>query len=280
MPYRDILAIVSSVESDGHVLDVAGALARRTDGFVTGLAVEWIPALPTVVEGWVVDARWGEMVAEARVRLEEHRVELEKALANVIDRSAAYSMLVEPGAARGAMAVYARRAGITVTARPDKGLLNDQRVAAVESMLFESGRPVLIAPPGWKGATLGDRPFVCWDSGREAARALGDAIPLFGKHGQVVVATVDAKPSIEGHGDMPGVDISSHLARAGQTVELRNIDSAGRDEAEAVLDEARAAGADLIVMGGYGRSRFSEFVFGGMTRNMLAKSEIPILMSH
>jgi nucleotide-binding universal stress UspA family protein len=92
--------------------------------------------------------------------------------------------------------------------------------------------------------------------------------------------TVDAKPSENGYGDHPGADITAHLARRGLKVELVNLDSLGRSHAQTIQDHAIAVKADLVVMGGYGRSRLSEFIFGGLTREMLQTSDIPVLMAH
>lgn len=278
MVYRDILAVLSSVEGDGHVLACAQALSKRSDAFVTGMLVRYMPMLPAVTEGWVVDPRWGDLVVEAQKELETGRTSLQQRLEGLVDRSAALTMLVEPGAVRELLAVHCRHADLTLVSRPVKS--GDGRTPLVEAALFGSGRPVLVVPPNWKDGNLGKTVLVAWNAGREAARALADAMPLLGHSARVVVATVDAKPSIEGHGDMPGADISTHLARRGLTVELQNIDSAGRPASTCLLDAARAAGADMIVMGGYGRTRFSEMVFGGVTREMLHESPVPVLMSH
>ncbi len=278
MIYRDCLAVISSVEGDAHVLACAQALAKANDAFVTGLMVRYLPALPAVTEGWVVDPRWGDLVVEARSALEAGRADLQGRLEGLVDRSAALTLLVEPGAVRELLAIQCRHADLTLVSRPEKA--GDGRGPLVEAALFGSGRPVLVVPPGWQGRAPGKTALVAWNAGRESARALGDALPLLGPGSRVVVATVDAKPSIEGHGEMPGVDISGHLARRGLAVELQNIDSSGRSVATCLLDAARAADADLIVMGGYGRSRFSEMVFGGATRDMLLEAHVPILMSH
>lgn len=278
MVYRDVLAVLSSVEGDSHVLACAEALARRHDAFVTGMMVRYMPMVPAVTEGWVVDPRWGDLLVEAQKEQETQRLLLKQALEARVDRSAALAMLVEPGAVRELLAVHCRHADLSLVARPEKS--GDGRAPLVEAALFGSGRPVLVVPPGWTGEAPGKTVLVAWNAGREAARALADALPLVADGARIVVATVDAKPSIEGHGDMPGVDISTHLARRGFAVELLNIDSASRSPAVCLQDAAQSSGADMIVMGGYGRTRFSEMVFGGATRDMLHSSTLPILMSH
>ena len=123
-----------------------------------------------------------------------------------------------------------------------------------------------------------DRVMVCWDGSRNAARAVGDAMPL---------AAGARKPSrsSSSHGEngksdeLPGADIAHHLARHGLKVELQRIVS-DSDVANTILSQAADARTDFIVMGGYGHSRMREFVLGGATRGILASMTVPTLMSH
>jgi len=121
---------------------------------------------------------------------------------------------------------------------------------------------------------------VAWDASREATRALSEAQALLEMAEQVTVVTVDAKPKMFGHGDQPGANIAAHLARRGLPAEVRNVDSMGRPASLAILEEATALNADLVVMGGYAHSRLRELVFGGATRELLRTTKIPLLMAH
>ena len=87
-------------------------------------------------------------------------------------------------------------------------------------------------------------------------------------------------PFCRGDDPAPGAKIAGHLARRGAKLEVRNIDSRGKAVSGALMDEARATAADLIVMGGYSSSRLREMVFGGATRDLLRIAEIPLLMAH
>jgi nucleotide-binding universal stress UspA family protein len=280
MSFRDILAVVASPEADAHVLSFAGVLAKPSDAYLSALVVGWQPVVPMVVEGMVISPHWDDTVQEERERLEGRREQVAKRLTDLASRGVAHGVLVDADNARSTVGLYARHSDLAIVGRPAKDVLGDVHTPLIEGALFDSGRPVLVVPPGWRGSEVGQRIVVCWNAGREAARALADATPLLAAASSVVVVTVDAKPSASRHGEMPGIDIATHLARRGIPTEVRNTDSLGRSDAQAVLDEARAAGADLIVMGGYGRSRLSEMVFGGMTRDMLARSPLPLLLSH
>ena len=156
----------------------------------------------------------------------------------------------------------------------------DTQQIFLQAALFGAGRPVLVVPPDREAGPLGRQVLIAWDAGREAARAVSDALPMMENAELVGVVTIDAAPSVSRHGDLPGGNISTHLARHGLEVELRNVASADRPEAQVLLDEAMNVSADLIVMGAYGHSRLQEMVFGGMTREILVSAKVPVLLSH
>lgn len=112
----------------------------------------------------------------------------------------------------------------------------------------------------------------------QGGAVLADAEPFLQAADQITVVTVDAQ--FDGYGEGPGRDICTYLAHKGFSVELRNVDGMGRQAEVALMNEARALDADLIVMGGYGHSRLREFVFGGVTRAMSRSATTPVLMSH
>jgi len=176
--------------------------------------------------------------------------------------------------------VHARYADVAVMTRPSEGAGAELREEIIEGVLFHSGRPALIAPPGWSGKTIGKRVVVAWDASREATRALSEAQAILDKAEKITVVTVDAKPKMFGHGDQPGANIAAHLSRRGLPAEVRNVDSMGRSASLAILEEAQALDADLVVMGGYAHSRLRELVFGGATRELLRSATIPLLMAH
>lgn len=276
MSLKDILAVVTSQSSDDSVIGFAEQFAERNAGTVTTLVVGWMPTIAPVVEGWVVDPTWGEVVKEAEEELRTEKARVAKRTAQKNDRAPVESAFLQIGAARQAIGMRARHADVSIVRRA----VLDAGDAIVEGALFESGRPVIVVPPHWKPGPIGKSVVVCWKPTREAARALADADDLLANANRVSLVTVDAKPSEFGYGDHPGADITSHLARKKVKAELVNLDSMGRGPAKAIQDHALAVDADLVVMGGYGRSRLSEFIFGGMTREMLQTAEVPVLMSH
>jgi nucleotide-binding universal stress UspA family protein len=120
--------------------------------------------------------------------------------------------------------------------------------------------------------------LLAWNASREATRATTDALPFLKAADKVVVAPV--KPDRAAHGEAPGTDIGLYLSRHGVRVEVAAIQGTDLDAGNALLSRAADLSIDLIVMGGYGHSRMSELILGGVTRTMLESMTVPVLMSH
>jgi nucleotide-binding universal stress UspA family protein len=278
MRYRDILSIVTG-RADEHVISLTEQLAEQNAAYVSTLVVNWRPSATAVMDPWTIEPVWSDLIAGAEKHLATAVADVQTRLERDQDVQKPESMLLDIGGARMAVGSRARHSDLAIVGRPAKTNAEGSH-ALVEGALFHSGRPVLVAPPEWKRRQVGKRVLVCWKPTREAARALGDADDFLLNASKVTVATVDARPSGEGYGPVPGADIAAHLARRGVTVEVANLDSLGRDETWAILDQALAIDADLIVMGGYGHSRMGEFIFGGVTRDMLKASAVPLFLAH
>lgn len=280
MSIKDIVVFTFSPSEDEAALAAGETLARASDADLAAVLLELQPDPVYTMEGVMVTSLWAEVMASARKDFAKDKADLEERCRKS-DRSIAIRELAAiSGLAANDAAVHARHADLSIMVRPGGSKPFEYRNAIFEGVLFGSGRPVLLVPSDWKGDAIGKRVLVAWNGKRESARALADAAPLLEAADQIHVATIDAQPNDDGVGPAPGVDIAAHLARRGLKVELSNLDGLGRDEAETLIAEARALEADLIVMGGYGRPRLSEMVFGGMTRTMAAKSPVPVLMSH
>jgi nucleotide-binding universal stress UspA family protein len=116
-----------------------------------------------------------------------------------------------------------------------------------------------------------------WCVGRSAARAAGDAIPFLerAKVVEVIIVGDEVKSS-----EIPGADIAHYLARHGIKVDVKRIVAPSVFPERVIVSHAADSSADIMVMGGYGHSRWREFVLGGVTRNVLSRMTIPTLMSH
>jgi nucleotide-binding universal stress UspA family protein len=281
MSWKDILIIVADAELDEPALALGEALARQcSDCHAAAAFLTPLPDEPLAYEPTVVAGVWAELLNRARQEADAERKKVEARIAKFdkpCEIRAAEALSRDLGRVA---AVHARYADIAVLTRPPDGPGGELREEIIEGVLFHSGRPALIAPPGWGGGGIGKRVVVAWDASREATRALSEAQALLETAEQVTVVTVDAKPKMFGHGDQPGANIAGHLSRRGLPAEVRNVDSMGRPASLAILEEATALNADLVVMGGYAHSRLRELVFGGATRDLLKTTKIPLLMAH
>lgn len=172
--------------------------------------------------------------------------------------------------------VGARAADLIVIEQPE-GVL-DTKGLILEAALFRSGRPVLLASRGKPVAAGFKRLMVAWDGSQHAARALADALALFPSISRVEIVYVAGETRKKKA--LPGADLAHHLARKGVETMLTELHLDQASVAETLNEHARRTQADMIAMGGYGHSRFREFLFGGVTVELTQNATIPLLMAY
>ena len=148
-------------------------------------------------------------------------------------------------------------------------------MSLLEAALFETGRPILIAPPKPPGE-FGKNIIISWNGSYETPRCISFGMPMLQAAESVTVLQVE-------EGMVPGptaADATLHLRRNGVAAEARNVDAGRRTAGEAVLEEAEKLGADMLIKGAYTRSRIRQMIFGGITSHILVAAEIPVLMCH
>jgi nucleotide-binding universal stress UspA family protein len=150
-----------------------------------------------------------------------------------------------------------------------------------DDLLFVTGRPVVFVPAQGSFNTLGRHILVAWNSSRASTRAVNDALPLIEGAEQVTVLAVNPGEFAERYGALPPEQMVEHLRRHGASVDgiwLNNIPAGSI--ADAVQAEAHKVGADLVVAGAFGHPRLWEKMMGGVTRDLLERMNLPILMSY
>ncbi|AWN42776.1 universal stress protein [Methylobacterium durans] len=270
MDYANILVSADLGDAAPDRIRLAAGLVRRFEATLTGAAAHKMRT-PILVRD-IYDAVEQEKRNEAQVRelLEQARALFERSAGDDI-RTEWYAAFAGPTTH---LVEQARTADLVVVGRrgsedEDPGPLG----VSPGPVLMEAGRPVLVVPPRivhLKAARI----VVAWKDGPEARRAVTAALPFIHGADQVFVATVGADALHEG-----AEAVAGHLARHGAHVTthlLRVVGAEGRE----ILDFAMRQDADLIVMGAYGHSRLREWVFGGVTRDLLGRSPVCCLMSH
>ncbi|NEX62354.1 universal stress protein [Noviherbaspirillum galbum] len=147
-----------------------------------------------------------------------------------------------------------------------------------EYVVLNAGRPVLVVPFAGEFSQIGKRPLIAWNGSTAATRAVSDALPLLRQATTVDVAIFNAHDSVD-HGNQPGDDLALYLARHDLPVVVHN-EATSLNMGISLLSLADDLDSDLIVMGGYGHSRFREILLGGATRTLLGAMTVPVLMSH
>jgi len=283
MALKDILVHLDAEAGSGaseRRQTFAISLAMAHGAHLTALIFALEPTIPPMIMGEVP----GSLLESQRERAIESAQAAAKKFTDAANaagiQSAVRIVNCTEAAAGPTLAVHGRTADMVIVGQEEPDDTLAIRELLIESALFESGRATLVVPyiGGPEDAKL-EHIMVGWDGRREASRAANEALSLLAEAKDVEVVIVgDDAPSA--HGGEPGADLALHLARHGLDVNVKRIGSAGIDIANALLSHAADAETDLMVMGGYGHSRFREFIFGGTTNSILSSMTVPVLMAH
>jgi nucleotide-binding universal stress UspA family protein len=253
------------------------SIAEAFEAHVLGIAVSYEPVIPGTVMGGIppefIESQRRE--SDAKARTATARFEQAAKREGVAAETRILSTSIS--GAGDQIGHIARRFDLAVVGQPERDQATAEEVVD-ESVLFESGRPVIFVPYIQKTGLKLDRVMVCWDGSRPATRAIADAMPFLQKAKQVEIVMIASKGFKTD--EAPGADLAKHLARHGIDITLKRITSPDIDVASTILSYTADTSTDFIVMGGYGHSRLREFILGGATNGILQSMTVPVLMSH
>lgn len=281
--FKDLILPLTDSPGDASALEVALALASHANAHLAVVGTIYLPAPVPGAWGVPPDASSMQRIyEETRAMAEAQAARLRERLAR--ETTSTEVRMVESVAASALpqSAMHSHYADLVVmtSALDSKG----DRLAIhafFGALLLESGRPVLVVPPGCKATFPPRHAVVAWRPTRESARALHDAMPLLRTCASVDLVEVESGPT--GHSDdgqEPGADIAAHLARHGIKVRVVVLAQHRDTVASELMEHCAQTGAELLVAGGYGHSRFREWVLGGTTRDFLDSAQLPVLFSH
>ena len=282
MAYKTILTYLPSKSAVEATLDIAIPLARAHGAHIIGLNV--IPQIPSFFLDGMYTIAPSTVIEQQRRTLHD---EADAIGATFTKRAESAGLMhewrVDDNHAEDvveAVAKYGRSADLIVMHQPrfeQYTLWSDMHA----NITLAAGRPVLMAPLAGGHRDVGKRIVVAWNGSREAARAAFDALPLLKTAEDIMVLWIDPDPNDASAPFSPGEHLARGLSRHGIQVDVRVATSDdSKSTMEVLRDYLDITKADLLVMGCYGHSRFREMVFGGLSRDILEKMPVPVLMSH
>lgn len=277
MAFKTILT-VTGTKADDRDVRLAAELCEEIGAHLSVLVTALAAPPPIGDYAAVISEAWLEERREDQLRLKARSDGVSAFVAGRSISADISSEYPEVAAADEAIGRRARYADLTVVgpAMLSSDLLRDK---VIEGALFSSGKPLLLVPDGAKATLKPKRIVVAWDSRLEASRAAREALDLLVAADDVRLVLVDPVAGESHQGVEPGADAATYLARHGVKVTVDKLPSEGRSVAETLSRHAVDSSADLLVMGGYGHSRLRERLFGGVTKSMLEKQPVPILMA-
>jgi nucleotide-binding universal stress UspA family protein len=272
--YRSLLVHLDDSDHCALRVDVAKALARRFDAHLVGLAPAGrMPASLSFAATVALAEALESLRALARQRVNDFVADCCAAgltsVEGVTDAENPVPSLVD----------HAHCSDLVILGQGETA----ESRAVVELVVLQCARPVLVLPYARMATSLGERVLVAWNDSSEAARAIADAMPLLREAREVTVMRCEAPGAALN--DLGGTmrdkldALRRWLSWHGVEAQVR-LETTVVDAGNELLSRAADRGADLLVMGAWGRPRWSERMLGGSTRTLLASMTLPVLMSH
>lgn len=290
MALKDILVHVDSSNAGKTRLHLAADLAARHSARLTALyvreySIDQLHRLRSAELGLASGKQTDALRRSIETELETDAHVLRSLLAHLQqDCAIDTEWRTVAGHASKAVPQHSRYADLTIVGQDpyeDTDLPDDYSFA--ETMIFTTGRPLLVIPAQSASdqtpATLGRSIAIAWNGSRPAARALSDALPLIEQADQTTLLVAQADQLT--HPDRPApASILDHVGRHTPHARYHALDTDGARVGDALQTAALEAGADLLVAGVYGRARLWEKMLGGVTRDLLTRMRMPLLLAY
>lgn len=282
MKNQTLLFLMTEDTPDSEVRQVAEYAAADSARLVC-LLLSTMPTQPMNAHGAFpyggieISDQWVAEVNETRQRLTDRMAALKDTLTAV---GVSGNVQIALAAHSDIRAEVARRAfvcDVAIASQSIRSGANGFFRDVAYSVLFETPIPLMLnATPLRRSAHL----FVAWDTQLPAARAVHTALPMLIKADEVIIGSFDPIAVEKEDGEDPGADLAKWLSHHGCKVTLNQYPSGGEPIADAILHRATEVGADMVVMGAFGKSRLRERIFGGTTQSMIEQTDMPVFLAH
>ena len=281
MSMKTILVPMENHDAMQSALETALLLGRRCDSYIEGFALRWSInefMVGDVMGGAPLETYRDDIAEEAKKAKQIFETFMQKhdvPRATETTESLSFGWLDDASEGESFIGSYGRVFDVTVMKRRDEhsGPMHDR---AIESCLFESGRPILLAPP-LAPRQIATNVLIAWNCSTEQARAIALAMPLLQKADRVTVLTVIGGTGVPG----PSAEqLIRYLRCNGVAAEPMRVELDGRSTGEVILASAQSLGCDLLIKGAYTQSRLRQWIFGGATQHVLANAALPVLLAN
>jgi nucleotide-binding universal stress UspA family protein len=279
MSMKTVLVPMENHEAMHSALETALLLARRCNSYIEGfalllrtapyLAVDIVVNVPVVTEELEDEAKKAKQIFESF--MQKHGVPQ----STKTTEGLSFGWLDQVPKSENFVGSYGRVFDMIVMNQPDEnssGLYGK----AIEAGLFESGRPILLAPPS-PPSQFATNVMIAWNRSTEQARATALALPLLQKADHITVLTVNGGAEVPGP---PAEQLIQYLKRNGIVAELMTVELEGKSMGEAILATATSLNCDLLIKGAYTQSRLRQIIFGGTTQHILKNAALPVLLAN
>lgn len=278
MEYRDFLVHVPLVDFDMQI-EIAVALAKRFGAHLAGIC--GLPEAAVVKDAMLSPFIHLQESAEVKNVMARERAEAQRAerqfRAAAAREGISHSWMAAPGDPSDLMLAACQLEDLTIVEQCREG---GELIWGPAVLVALSGHPVLIVPRSWRTSVSAQRAIVAWDASLHAAAAVRHALPLLARAAQVTILVGTSGESRPSFRRAAPFDIVGYLRRHGIDAVVSELNAPKAGTGAIILKVAEDSGADLIVMGAYGRSRFREWLLSGTTRYVLEHMAVPVFTVH
>lgn len=278
MSYKTIFTVMTEFDANSPVLTQAVALAASQDAHLEVMCLGLDRSHTNYYEVGASAMILQNSIEETNAKADAILAEASAFLGSTNLRWNALSTIATIGDVTRTVSGIARFSDLAIVALPYADTARSDDSVVLEAMLFDAACPTLVVPKA-KSTVPAETIVIGWNESAEALRAVRAAMPFLKQAKSVHIAIIDP-PEFGPDRSDPGGALAVFLSRHGISCDIQVMTRAGARVSERLQRHVTETGGDLLVMGGYGHSRFREAVLGGATREMLEHSKVPVLMAH
>ncbi len=279
MEYKSVSTIILQPDLLGHVIDNAEIISEKFDAHLDVICLGVDRTRPDFYYAGASAVLLQDNLAQARERAQTLERDVRKRLEGALFNWSSAAITAQAATLNGLVAHRTRFSDLVVLPRPYGENRGHEHEAVLEAALFNGEVPVLVLPDERQIAREVETVIIAWNDSPEALRACHAAMPFLKQAQSVCITIIDPPPHGPDRSD-PGGGLSQWLARHGVRTEVSVLARTMPRISDVLNRHVSDKGAQMVVMGAYGHSRFREAIMGGATRHMLELATVPVLMMH